>query len=367
MKKYLILTLCLFSFIALQANKENPKIQVALLLDTSGSMDGLIEQAKGQLWKIVNELAVSKKDGRSPDIEIALYQYGNDGISARTGHVEQISPLTTDLDIISDKLFRLSTNGGNEYCGQVIQTSLDKLVWSDNEEDLKLIFIAGNESFAQGGINYKTSLQNAILKNVIVNTIFCGPEHQGVQLLWKEGADLAEGKYLSLNHNEAVVHINAPQDERIVELNNKLNDTYITYSSASKAKKELVTEQDKNAKSFGTANSVQRAIYKSSTSYNTGSFDFIEAVEEEPELLDSITELDLPEEFEGKDEEEVKVLLEEKKVEREKIVAEINSLQKERDDFVTQKKAELGEENGLDAIMLQSIKEQACSKNFDFE
>jgi hypothetical protein len=35
-------------------------IMIALLLDTSNSMDGLIDQAKSQLWKIVNEVAAAK-------------------------------------------------------------------------------------------------------------------------------------------------------------------------------------------------------------------------------------------------------------------------------------------------------------------
>ena len=41
-------------------------IQLAILLDTSNSMDGLINQAKSELWKIVNELALAKKNGKSP-------------------------------------------------------------------------------------------------------------------------------------------------------------------------------------------------------------------------------------------------------------------------------------------------------------
>ena len=164
MKKYFILCITLLFISHIIASPKPPKdksqskIQVALLLDTSGSMNGLIEQAKGQLWKIVNELATSTKDGHRPQIEIALYQYGNNGISPAKGHIEQISPLTSDLDIISEKLFRLTTDGGEEYCGKVIQTSLDELKWSKKDEDLKMIFIAGNESFAQGPTTIKHPL-----------------------------------------------------------------------------------------------------------------------------------------------------------------------------------------------------------------
>ncbi len=159
---------------------QKSKIKLAILLDTSGSMDGLIEQAKNQLWKIVNQLAKAKdKEGEDPIIEIALYQYGNDGLSILSGYVEQISGFTTELDDISEELFALQTNGGSEYCGTVIKTSLEELKWSDSEEDLQFIFIAGNEEFTQGTTSYKSACDLAVNQNVIVNTIFCGNYQEG--------------------------------------------------------------------------------------------------------------------------------------------------------------------------------------------
>ena len=138
------------------APAKNPTIMIALLLDTSNSMDGLIDQAKSQLWKIVNEVAAAKTgDGKQPDIKIALYEYGNDGLSSFEGHIRQVSDLTEDLDVISEKLFSLSTNGGNEFCGQVIKMSLNQLAWSASNADLKMVFIAGNEPFSQGTVSYE--------------------------------------------------------------------------------------------------------------------------------------------------------------------------------------------------------------------
>ena len=82
MKKIQLVFLCvliipLFSFQV----QEKSSIKVALILDTSNSMDGLIDQAKSQLWSVVNELAKARCDGQIPDLEIALYEYGNDQLS----------------------------------------------------------------------------------------------------------------------------------------------------------------------------------------------------------------------------------------------------------------------------------------------
>ena len=100
---------------------ERPRVQLAILLDTSNSMDGLIAQAKQQLWQIVNEFIAAKQDGKAPRVEVALYQYGNAGLSQEKGWVQQLAPLTQDLDSLSEKLFALKTNGGDEYCAWVIQ------------------------------------------------------------------------------------------------------------------------------------------------------------------------------------------------------------------------------------------------------
>ena len=84
-------------------------IRVALLLDTSNSMDGLIDQAKAQLWEIVNELSYAKCRHEQPNLQIALYEYGNDNLSAKTGYIRKILGFTNDLDEVSKELFSLTT------------------------------------------------------------------------------------------------------------------------------------------------------------------------------------------------------------------------------------------------------------------
>src|SRR3982751_62129 len=172
------------------ARAKEQTIMIALLLDTSNSMDGLIDQAKSQLWKIVNEVAAAKSaGGKQPNIKIALYEYGNDGLSSNEGFIRQVSALTEDLDVISEKLFSLSINGGNEFCGQAIKTSLNQLAWSASNADLKMIFIAGNEPFTQGGVSYELACDSAREKGVVVNTIYCGDFNDGITLGWKRGGE----------------------------------------------------------------------------------------------------------------------------------------------------------------------------------
>lgn len=89
-------------------------VDVALLLDTSNSMDGLISQAKSQLWTIVQQFASAKKHGKTPLLRVALFEYGNTNLPASEGYIRQVVGLTDDLDVLSEALFALRTRGGDE-------------------------------------------------------------------------------------------------------------------------------------------------------------------------------------------------------------------------------------------------------------
>ena len=366
---YTLLTIiCLGYGDATKATPPQKKsIKVALLLDTSSSMDGLIEQAKSQLWKIVNELATAKCDGEQPYVKIALYEYGNDRLQASNGYIKKVTSLTDDLDLVSQELFNLRTNGGSELCGQVIQTSLNELEWGNDDKDLKMIFIAGNEEFNQGTVNYKMACNLAKNNDVVVNTIFCGSFETGINSFWKDGANLAEGYYMSISQNSKTVYIPSPYDDRITELNTKLNDTYIHYGSAGSSKKQNQISQDFNASTYGNQNMVMRSISKSSHLYNNSSWDLIDKSQQEDFDIKKVEEKYLPKEMHGMDKQEKLDYIAKKKKEREDIQKEIKQLNIKRNEFVNDQNKEKGtEENQLDAAMIKAIHMQAVKKDFKF-
>ena len=281
-----------------QEKEGQAKVQLAILLDTSSSMSGLIEQTKTQLWKVVNTFIDAKQNGQVPFVEVALYEYGNTRIQDGKNWIRCIQPLTRDLDQISEDLFALSTNGGDEYCGAVIQRATTDLKWDTSAEVYKAIFIAGNEPFTQGPVKADEACKKAIAQGIIVNTIHCGQETVGVNTGWKSGALLADGSYLAINHNAAVVHIEAPQDEKIVKLNEELNKTYIAYGKIGQAKLESQTVQDANAlskKKSGAA--VGRAVTKASKNYWNGNWDLGDASKAKDFDWATVKEADLPEEM----------------------------------------------------------------------
>lgn len=348
------------------SNPDKNTIKVALLLDTSNSMDGLIDQARAQLWELVNELAEAKCGNDSqPDLKIALYEYGNDRLNAREGYIRQVSSFSNDLDEISKSLFALTTNGGNEYCGNVIQTSLNQLDWGKNAEDLNLIFIAGNEPFDQGPVPYQDAASTACGKDVTINTIFCGDYNLGMQTKWKDGASLTKGDYIAINSDKATVHIPSPYDDKILRKNEELNKTYVGYGNLATSKLALQSSQDSNAQSYGEANAVKRAVSKSSRLYKNSSWDLVDAMEDNEEIVKELEASELPAQLKGKTEEEIKEYVISKKEERAKIQKEIAELNTKRKAFVASQTNEA--DNELRNALIDAIKKQGRAKNYNWE
>ena len=373
MKTYLLklITILVFgsSFVSMATNPEEDKkkqqtIKVALLLDTSNSMDGLINQAKAQLWEIINELSFARYGIQKPNLEIALYEYGNDRIESSDGFVRQVLAFNSDLDEISEKLFSLTTNGGKEYCGQVISASLKELEWGENNNDLRLIFIAGNEPFTQGKLHYKEAISDAIEKDIIINTIFCGNYTQGISGMWQDGANLGGGEYMTINQNKKVIHIITPYDDDIIILNRQLNNTYIYFGNKGMMQYEKQAMQDKNATKFSSSVSVGRAISKSNRFYKNSSWDLIDKSQEEEINYSEIKRTNLPKELQNMSDEALKKYVNTLGKERAVIKNKMNELDQKRRAYITSKQQESAKENELESVILKAIKKQAIKKNY---
>lgn len=338
--------------------------QIALILDTSGSMSGLIEQAKSQLWNIVNELSVAKKDSEPINFQIALYEYGNDNIPEYKSYVRQIAPFTSDIDLISEKLFSLNTYGGEEYCGAAIGQSLSQLNWS-TLANLKTIYIAGNESFDQGNVSYRDVCTAAQQNNISVNTIFCGPKKKGIGFGWKKGANLGEGKYFNIDHNYKTVYYDSPYDTEIADLNDRLNDTYIHYGSNGKDFMINQRKQDDNAKVYGRSNFASRSVFKSNTQYNNAKWDLVDAYEQDDSIIEKAK--DLPEEYQDLSREQLRKRVAKIAEQRKEIQSKISDLGLKRKTYIDQMKKKNSDNSSLNNSINTSLRSQAVKAGLIYE
>ena len=350
-----------------KAKEEKPLVQVALLLDTSGSMEGLINQARRQLWRFVNELATAKMDGKNPRIEVALYEYGNDKLPRETQWIRCVVGLTADLDLVAKELFALRTSGGTECCGAVIKHAVENLKWSNSPKALKVIFIAGNEPFTQGSVDYRVACKMAVERGIIVNTIYCGPYDAGARSGWKDGARLAEGKYMNIDQRK-VVHIEAPQDKRLAELGQKLGKLVVPFGRYGAKRLKAQEAVEKEVRKAGAFVAAERALAKARAA-DSSAWDLVDAVRKGKVKLEDIKTEDLPEKLRKMTLQQRKDYIQKLIKERERIEKEIERLSRERREYIQKKMKELEKEGAatLGAAMIKALREQAKKKGFVFE
>lgn len=349
---------------------ERAGVDVAILLDTSNSMDGLINQAKSQLWGIVQQFSHAKKHGQTPTLRVAVFEYGNTKLPASEGYIRQVVQLTDDLDKVSEALFSLSTSGGDEYCGQVIQEAVKRLDWTKEPNSYKAIFIAGNEPFTQGSVDYKKACQESIGQGIVVNTIHCGSYSAGVSGMWQAGAQLAEGKFLNINQDEKVVHIKCPQDVQILQLNTKLNKTYLWFGEAAqrRAYAENQIAQDANASKLSSGVLLSRAAAKGGASYNNAKRDLVDAFRADTDALAAIPEAKLPESLQEMTQEQRTKHVEKLSAERKEIQQQIAKLNRERFAYLAKQQQATGKDsksNTLGDAFAEAVRSQLKEAGFE--
>jgi hypothetical protein len=347
------------------ASPSEGRIQVALLLDTSGSMKGLLDQARSQLWKIVTRLDAARRAGTRPRLEIAVYEYGNpSGSSAWKGWVRQVLPFSSDLDRVSEALFALSTSGGDEFVGAVVRAASTELEWSGDARDLKLIFVAGNEPFTQGSVPPAVAIAQARSKGIVVNVIHCG----GDDPTWRAGAVLAGTALMNIDQNQAVVHTPAPQDDEIASLGVALNATYLPYGDDGTRGMECQAAQDRNAADAQAGSGVWRSQAKASPSYRNAGWDLVDAVRDGKVTLDKVRPQDLPPAMRLMNDAQRAAHVQKLLAERTRLQERIRALVVERDAFVTARAEQPGKTaDSLDSAMLAATQAQATAAGFRFE
>jgi hypothetical protein len=258
-------------------NQRTKRVQLALILDASGSMNGLINQAKSQFWGILNELSYSY-DGAFPLVEVAIYDYGSKFASRHDGYVRRLVPLTADLDWAADKLYDIRTGGRYEYAGLAIQTAVNGLRWDPGHDVDKIIFIAGNETLDQGRTDIRWAIRNAANRGITVHTIYCGEYNDGVRHGWADAAYMGGGMYTALEQDAWDNNRYYPQDNDLWSYNARLNDTYIPYGQYGRDRWDRQRRQDRNAYDYGRRFAAQRAMYKASRGYRCPDWDLVDAV-----------------------------------------------------------------------------------------
>jgi len=344
----------------------NPVVEIAICLDTSGSMDGLIESAKQKLWQIVNEFVFAEP---MPRLRVALYTYGNDGHDPGVGWVRQETPLTENLDLVSDRLFAQTTNGGTELVGRVVRAATLELDWSDDPGAVKLIVVAGNETADQDRLHpFQESFAAAIAKDVGVHALFGGgASHPGAES-WRQVARLSDGQFAAIDQQSGMIVLATPFDGDLTALSGELNGTYLAFGENGGWFCANQLRQDANALALNGEAAAARALTKANGLYDNSGWDLVDAVRIKGQVLAELPEEQLPEELSAMTPEQREAHVAELGKRRGELQERINRISEKRQRYLDEEMArrELDDSRSFDAALRRAIRGQAEGRGYRF-
>lgn len=342
-------------------------VDLCLCLDTSNSMDGLIDSARRKLWDIVNDLSrVQPK----PKLRVALLSYGNLDYPQAEGWVRTDAPFTEDLDFISQKLFALRTHGGEEFVGRVLDSALARLKWSDDPKALRIAIVAGNESADQDRVvPFLDASKKAAQRGIIVNAIYCGNPVDQIAPGWRDLAKHAEGEFAAIDQDSRTLVCATPYDELLAKLSASLNTTYLPFGAHGAAGCSNQAAQDGNASGLGLDAASSRAVTKASCNYNNDTWDLVDAVRSRDFDLGKLPADDLPAAMRKLTIEERAKYVAEMAKKRATIQKEIADLAEKRAEFIVTEMRKQGIEAdaGLAGAVRRAVRKQAERKGFSFD
>jgi len=343
--------------------QETRPVDVVVILDTSGSMQDLLDAARARVWDVVNELGRMKP---TPELRVGLVSFGTDLATEEQGFIVQHLDLSDDLDQVYAELMGLTIGGGTELVGRALNEALDNMSWSGDYDALRVVFIAGNESADQGveDIDFRLAARAMGDRDIIINSLFAGYRDQGVAEKWHEVAQAGKGNFSAIDPSMGSIQIAAPQDERLLELNGMLNMTYVPYGERGHDGLANQIAQDSNASRLGVQSCSSRIVAKGGALYNNASWDLVDKTLEEGFEWDTISVADLPEEMQPMTAEERIAFIEVRRGKRESIQSEIQSASAAREEFAKKAIAKRIGQSGLGETMRKVIREQAMAKGF---
>ena len=345
-------------------------MEMVFVLDTTGSMGGLLTGAKERIWGIVNEVMQTSS---LSSVKVGLVAYRDRGDQ----YVTQVLPLTEDLDKVYSTLMEYEAQGGGdeeENVRRALAEAVAKAGWSQpSQSHAQILFLVGDappHDYADEA-DPLTTADRAVKQGIIVNTIQCGSS-QTTKYVWEAIARRGQGQYFLIPQNGGVQTIATPYDEQLSQLGSRLGGTYVAYGGGAgadgenfrAARKDSVSAFESSvATSPARTAAAERTVNKA---LNSKAYigDLLQDIENGSIKLESVKTEDLPSELQKLSVEERTKEIEKRLAERSEIRKQILTLSKERTDYIAaeQKKRKGSGQNGFDVAVSAALREQLAKK-----
>ena len=174
-----------------------PRIDVAFVLDATGSMGPWIDQARCRIKAIAADLAAGEP---APTVRFALVRYRDRGDAYVVEHV----PFSGRIEDMAAALDATSAGGGGDFPEAVLEgleAALTRLAWSPGDEVARLVYLVGDAppQVGPGRPEENALVARALDAGIVVHTLACGG-HLGAagQAFFDRFARQSEGRVFQL-------------------------------------------------------------------------------------------------------------------------------------------------------------------------
>jgi Mg-chelatase subunit ChlD len=344
-----------------------PRMEVVFVLDTTGSMSGMIAGAKQKIWAIANKL---KSAQPTPEIRFGLVGYRD----RRDEYVTRVFGLSGNLDEVYTNLHAFEAQGGGdepESVNEALHRAVRDLQWSTDPEVMRVVFLVGDarpHMDYQDDVKYPETCRLASERGILINTLQCG-RLDGTEKIWREIASRTNGTYNAILQDGGSIRIETPYDQEITRLNIQLDTTIILYGS--KAEQAHAAANTARLASMASEAVADRSSYLAKTEAGavmSGRGDLVVEVMNGRERADNLDEAKLDPRLQAMAPAARQELIEKKVEERRTLQAELASLVAKRDAAVAEKLKGLeGKDGVLELEAFQVLETQAKEKGFSFE
>lgn len=271
-------------------------IEVAFVLDTTGSMASLIAGAKQKIWSITNTIVDINPNA---DIRMALVAYRDIGDDYVIKHYE----MSSDIQGVYGNLIGLQAAGGGdtpESVNEALNAAIDGLSWTDGSNVRRIVFLVGDappHMDYQNGPKYPAILHQAVKEDIEVHAIQAGQSFE-TQNFWKDIAQRGGGSYIPIPQDGGQISdIQTPYDQEIIDLQQRLDKTIVPYGSekTQAALEQKITDKASGSVSTRADNSAFYSKRSGRKEVVTGDGDIISAVRNNDIKLENVRPENLPE------------------------------------------------------------------------
>lgn len=348
----------------------NPKVDVVFVLDTTGSMGGLIETAKEKIWSIATTMASAQQ---TPEIRIGLVAYRDRGDS----YVTKVVDLSADLDSVYATLMDFEADGGGdtpESVNKALYDAVHNMSWSQQDQAYQAIFLVGDAPphMDYNEVRYPEIVASALDKGIVVNTIQCGNIPSAVAP-WTQIASLSHGEFFQVEQAGGAVAFTTPYDEEIAELSARLDDTRLYFGTEEEKDKmrNKIAATEKLHDGSSIASRARRGAFNASAGGRAnllGMNELVAAVTEGTVVLDELGEDALPEALKPMAPAEQQAFVAGLAEKRTDLQRQIKDLSADRNEFLAKKVDEAGGlKDSLDQKLYDAVKEQAGEAGLEYE